>query len=132
MNFGERIQQILIELDISQSELARRLGATSQSVSGWCSSGIIPREKILDKLEEATGKPLFWFFMSQEEENSYNAALNGVTDLSDDERKLLDVYRKFPSVERKNMIATFEARLTEIDEYFKELAKLKGINLDNK
>lgn len=45
MNFGERLQRVLNETGITQSELGRRVGATSQSVNGWCQSGILP-EKI--------------------------------------------------------------------------------------
>ena len=130
MNFGARIQQVIDELKISQSELGRRVGATSQSVSGWISSGILPREKIMDQLEAATGKPLYWFFMTDKEARSYDSAMRGTTDLTENEKNMLAIFRKFPSAEQKAMIDTFNARLEELDNFFNELAKIKGIQLD--
>ena len=68
MNFEERLIRALEEAGISQSELGRRVGVNSQSVSGWCNAGIIPRKEKLALLPEALGKPLYWFFMSDAEE----------------------------------------------------------------
>ena len=68
MNFENRLQQAIDEAGISQSELGRRVGVNSQSVSGWCNAGIIPRKEKLALLPQALGRPLYWFFMSEEEE----------------------------------------------------------------
>lgn len=130
MIFEERLQQALAESGLSQSELGRRVGVNSQSVSGWVGAGIFPRKDKLELLPEALGKPLYWFFMTDEELQKYEAAMTGVTDLDEDEKALIEVYRQFPSLERRNMLAAFSARLKEVDEYFNELAKLKGIDLD--
>ncbi|WP_241259332.1 helix-turn-helix domain-containing protein, partial [Enterobacter hormaechei] len=39
MNFEERLQRAIDEAGISQSELGRRIGVNSQTVSHWCNSG---------------------------------------------------------------------------------------------
>ncbi|QDE47338.1 helix-turn-helix transcriptional regulator [Enterobacter hormaechei] len=67
MNFGKRLQKAIKDLEISQSELARRLGVKAQSVNGWCNSDILPRSEILNLLPAATGYPLSWFFMEDGE-----------------------------------------------------------------
>lgn len=67
VNFGSRLQEAMTESGMSQSELGRRLGTTSQSVNGWCLSGVIPRREILEKIPSVMGKPLYWFFMSDHE-----------------------------------------------------------------
>ncbi|MEN4128691.1 helix-turn-helix transcriptional regulator [Serratia marcescens] len=67
LNFGSQLQRFLRENKMTQSELGRLVGATSQSVNGWCQSGVIPRSDILEQLPRVTGKPLFWFFMTEEE-----------------------------------------------------------------
>ena len=59
MNFGVRLQRVLDEIGMSQSELGRRIGATSQSVNGWCQAGILPRKEMLEQLPDITGKPLY-------------------------------------------------------------------------
>ncbi|MCS5967314.1 helix-turn-helix domain-containing protein [Klebsiella variicola subsp. variicola] len=70
MNFGVRLQRVLDEIGMSQSELGRRIGATSQSVNGWCQAGILPRKEMLEQLPDITGKPLYWFFMTDEDEET--------------------------------------------------------------
>ncbi|MEG7489778.1 helix-turn-helix transcriptional regulator, partial [Enterobacter hormaechei] len=47
MNFEERLQRAIDEAGISQSELGRRIGVNSQTVSHWCNSGIFPRKEKL-------------------------------------------------------------------------------------
>lgn len=66
--FSEKLQKALKELGISQAEFARLTGVTSQSVNGWCMSRALPRQEVLQKISDVTGKPLFWFFMTAEEE----------------------------------------------------------------
>ncbi|MCC7768589.1 helix-turn-helix transcriptional regulator, partial [Klebsiella pneumoniae] len=39
MNFEERLLRALDEAGISQSELGRRVGVNSQTVSNWCNTG---------------------------------------------------------------------------------------------
>ena len=70
IKFGLRLQEAIKQSGMSQSELGRRLGTTSQSVNGWCQSGVIPRKDVLEKIPKITGKPLYWFFMSDNEINN--------------------------------------------------------------
>jgi transcriptional regulator with XRE-family HTH domain len=66
MNFEERLQRALDEAEISQSELGRRV-VNSQTVSNWCNTGNFPRKEKL-AYSRKLGKPLYWFFLSDEEE----------------------------------------------------------------
>lgn len=68
MDFGVKIRRVIKEKGITQSELGRQLGTTSQSVNGWCNFGVLPRKDILEKLPEISGRPLFWFFTTDEED----------------------------------------------------------------
>lgn len=115
ISFGSRIQQVIREMGISQSEFGRRLGATSQSVNGWCHSGSLPRKELLDKLPEISGKPLFWFFTTEYEEAVFSPLLTS--------EKLLP-----------------ESRLTQFSTLFMQLEEqqqnhllehLKTLNTDN-
>ncbi|HBS1770917.1 TPA: helix-turn-helix transcriptional regulator, partial [Klebsiella pneumoniae] len=66
MNFEERLLRALDEAGISQSELGRRVGVNSQTVSNWCNTGNFPRKEKLELFPQALGKPLYWFFMTDE------------------------------------------------------------------
>ncbi|RLM29790.1 hypothetical protein BHG07_14225 [Brenneria salicis ATCC 15712 = DSM 30166] len=60
---AERIAQVLTENGWSQSELARRLGVTPQSVQYWVSGKNAPAGKRLQALSALSGYPEYWFFM---------------------------------------------------------------------
>ncbi|CAI1603967.1 transcriptional repressor DicA [Serratia fonticola] len=125
MNFGERLQLALQESNMSQAELSRRVGTTSQSVNGWCISGIIPRKEVLEKLPEVFGRPLYWFFMTDEEERSLATGHFVNTELNDRQKQMLAIFDQMPSTEQDNMIAAFGSRLKEIEQYVEEVLKIR-------
>lgn len=126
MNFGARLQQALNEQGISQSELGRRVGATSQSVNGWCQSGILPRKEILEQLPQATGKPLYWFFMSDSDERMA-PGLKNVSYDAEKQQRLLDVFHQLPAEEQERFIELIESRLKELDNFIAEYLKKRKI-----
>lgn len=127
MNFEERLQRALEEAGISQSELGRRVGVNSQSVSGWCNSGIIPRKEKLALLPEALGKPLYWFFMTDEEEQSVTAVTQSKTVLNERQSKLLEVFDQLPESEQDRFISLANERLEELDRFMAEFLKRRKI-----
>lgn len=129
MNFGERLQRVLNETGISQSELGRRVGATSQSVNGWCQSGILPRKDVLDLLPKATGKPLYWFFMEDEEEGDVPlpAAQSSSPELNDRQKRLLEVFDQLPTTEQDRFIELAGTRLKELDDFMAEYQRRRKI-----
>ena len=48
--FGEKLQALLDDNDISQSKLASELGVTSQAVNRWCSNTTQPDHETLKKI----------------------------------------------------------------------------------
>lgn len=129
MNFGERLQRVLNETGITQSELGRRVGATSQSVNGWCQSGILPRKDILELLPKATGKPLYWFFMEDDDESDVPERLTqvGPTDLNDRQKRLLEIFDQLPTVEQDRFIELAGTRLQELDDFMAEYQRRRKI-----
>ncbi|OAT52164.1 DNA-binding repressor [Kluyvera georgiana ATCC 51603] len=120
MNFENRLQQAIDEAGISQSELGRRVGVNSQSVSGWCNAGIIPRKEKLALLPQALGRPLYWFFMSEEEEHAIEAATASKTVLNEKQSKLLQIFDQLPEAEQDRFITLAETRLEELDKFIQE------------
>ncbi|EMG3459840.1 helix-turn-helix domain-containing protein [Klebsiella pneumoniae] len=124
MNFGVRLQRVLDEIGMSQSELGRRIGATSQSVNGWCQAGILPRKEMLEQLPDITGKPLYWFFMTDEDEETLQPpSSEDIYVLTPETKKLIEIYDQLPQVEQERFIGLMQLRLEELDAFMKEYLK---------
>lgn len=126
MIFEQRLQQALDESGISQAELGRRVGVNSQSVSGWC-SGIFPRKDKLEMLPGALGKPLYWFFMSDDEEKQLSANSGGKV-VSEKHLALIDLFDQLPAKEQDNMLSAFGERLKELDSFVEQYLKRRKAN----
>ncbi|CAI1788651.1 transcriptional repressor DicA [Serratia quinivorans] len=118
MIFEQRLQQALEESGMSQAELGRRVGVNSQSVSGWC-SGIFPRKDKLEMLPAVLGKPLYWFFLSEDEEKGLTLSENNHS-LTEKHMELINLFEQLPTNEQENMIAAFSARLKELDSFVEQ------------
>lgn len=121
MNFGVRLQRVLDEIGMSQSELGRRIGATSQSVNGWCQAGILPRKEMLEQLPDITGKPLYWFFMTDEDEETLQPPRSeDIYVLTPETKKLIEIYDQLPKVEQERFVGLMQLRLEELDAFMNE------------
>lgn len=121
MNFGVRLQRVLDEIGMSQSELGRRIGATSQSVNGWCQAGILPRKEMLEQLPNITGKPLYWFFMTDEDEETLQPPRSeDIYVLTPETKKLIEIYDQLPQVEQERFVGLMQLRLEELDAFMNE------------
>lgn len=131
MNFGKRLQKAIKDLDISQSELARRLGVKAQSVSGWCNSDILPRSEILNLLPSATGYPLSWFFMEdgeRPEEHDPWAPNVPAKPSSELQAKLIKAFEQLPTDEEKErIIMMIDMRLEELDNFAKTYLQKRNL-----
>lgn len=128
MNFEERLQRAIEEAGISQSELGRRIGVNSQTVSHWCNSGIFPRKEKLALLPAALGKPLYWFFLSDEEEQKIVKTTASKTILSPKQAAILDVFDQLPESEQDRFISLAKTRLEELDAFMAEFLRKRKID----
>ncbi|EBS1324067.1 helix-turn-helix domain-containing protein [Escherichia coli] len=125
---ARRIKQVLYELGWNQSRLAKEIGVSAQAVQQWAKGTSRPNGPNLTRLSEVTSKPEAWFFSDVSglsESHAVHLPESNGSDflpLSDEEIRLLTVFRKFPSVESKNMLLAFEMRLQEIKEYYSKYA----------
>ncbi len=132
---ARRIAQLLYETGWNKSELSRRLGISVQAVQQWASGKSRPSGANLTKLSELSGKPEHWFFQTEEQptpvsqpvSEKFNDNLNG---LREDQKSLLAVYEALPPAERRNMIAAFEMRLQELNNFYERY--VKNISLKDK
>lgn len=131
MNFGKRLQKALKDLEISQSELARRLGVKAQSVNGWCNSDILPRSEILNLLPAATGYPLSWFFMEDGEtleEHDPWAPKPKIKPSTELQERLLEAFEQLPTDdEKERIIKIIDLRLEELDNFAKTYLQKRNL-----
>ncbi|EIM0318295.1 helix-turn-helix domain-containing protein, partial [Salmonella enterica] len=132
--FQRRLKETLDKLELSQSELARRMNVTPQAVQRWCNGLGEPRKSVLEKLAKVTNMPAHWFYIPYDqgdERGSYTSISFGHVDeladsrkqmlLSPDEEQLINIYRDLPGEERKNMLRVFGIRLKEINDFIDRL-----------
>ncbi|MGM8674667.1 helix-turn-helix domain-containing protein [Enterobacter hormaechei] len=131
MNFGKRLQKAIKDLEISQSELARRLGVKAQSVNGWCNSDILPRSEILNLLPAVTGYPLSWFFMEDGEtleEHDPWAPKPKVKPSTELQERLLEAFEQLPTDdEKERIIKIIDLRLEELDNFAKTYLQKRNL-----
>lgn len=61
-NFTKKLKMAMAEQYITQTELARRLGISQASVSAWLHDKSKPEFDLLEKIAQATNKPINYFF----------------------------------------------------------------------
>ncbi|EIV9610944.1 helix-turn-helix domain-containing protein [Klebsiella pneumoniae] len=127
MVFANRLQRILKDLGWSQSEMARRIGVTAQSVQSWC-GGVTPRKDKLDKLAEVTGRPVHWFFMSGDGNLESEPSITEVSSkvVTPQEQVLLQLFNELPESERTSLIQTLKEKKQHYDQLLKELLEVKN------
>lgn len=108
MIFATRLQQVLHELGVNQSELARRLDVKPQSVQGWL-RGVTPRMDKLEKLAEISSHPVYWFFMEDKVAKNIPST-NSKPELSDNEAKVLELLDDLPDSETEQIIRDMEQK----------------------
>ncbi|ECB3807396.1 helix-turn-helix domain-containing protein [Salmonella enterica subsp. enterica serovar Fufu] len=124
--FASRLQRILKDLGWSQSEMARHIGVTAQSVQAWC-NGVTPRKDKIDKLAEVTGYPVHFFFMSEGDylEESTRQPGKHNQDLTPQEQALLQLFRGLPESEKTKLINELKEKREHFDLLLKELLEAR-------
>lgn len=54
-NFSRRLNQMMKEKNVSQTELAAMLGISKSSVNGWCKGTTTPKKETLNRIYEVLG-----------------------------------------------------------------------------
>jgi transcriptional regulator with XRE-family HTH domain len=108
---GERLKQSRLELDITQKDLALKVGVSDKTVSAWENGTKTPRSSTVYMLARIFGKPSDYFFSTSPaptEEELATYAYNSTTDTAKKLRdhlvsamKLLDQERGESEIEAK-------------------------------
>lgn len=105
---GNRILQRRKELDLTQEELARRMGYKSKSTINKIEMGIndIPQSKIMRFSEVLATTPSFLMGWDEEEENSPEEPK-----LTEGEQMLLDLFRRVPEDKQQMVLSLIRVAL---------------------
>ncbi|EEZ5273501.1 helix-turn-helix domain-containing protein [Escherichia coli] len=127
MIFVKRLQQVLQELNINQSELGRRLGVKPQSVQGWL-KGVMPRMDKLEKLAELSQHPVHWFFMEEETLGDKMAVSsnNNQLQLTEQQRKIISLLDELPQSDTEQIIRDMEQKRDFYKRKLEELLRQKN------
>ncbi|EFI2244187.1 helix-turn-helix domain-containing protein [Escherichia coli] len=127
MIFVKRLQQVLQELNINQSELGRRLGVKPQSVQGWL-KGVMPRMDKLEKLAELSQHPVHWFFMEEETLGDKMAVSSNDNQpqLTEQQRKIISLLDELPQSDAEQIIRDMEQKRDFYKRKLEELVRQKN------
>ncbi|EET9015826.1 helix-turn-helix domain-containing protein [Escherichia coli] len=127
MIFVKRLQQVLQELNINQSELGRRLGVKPQSVQGWL-KGVMPRMDKLEKLAELSQHPVHWFFMEEGTLGDKMAVSsnNNQPQLTEQQRKIISLLDELPQSDAEQIIRDMEQKRDFYKRKLEELLRQKN------
>ena len=127
MIFVKRLQQVLQELNINQSELGRRLGVKPQSVQGWL-KGVMPRMDKLEKLAELSQHPVHWFFMEEETLGDKMAVSSNDNQpqLTEQQRKIISLLDELPQSDAEQIIRDMEQKRDFYKRKLEELLRQKN------
>ena len=127
MIFVKRLQQVLQELNINQSELVRRLGVKPQSVQGWL-KGVMPRMDKLEKLAELSQHPVHWFFMEEETLGDKMAVSSNDNQpqLTEQQRKIISLLDELPQSDAEQIIRDMEQKRDFYKRKLEELLRQKN------
>ncbi|EIX4511235.1 helix-turn-helix domain-containing protein [Escherichia coli] len=127
MIFVKRLQQVLQELNINQSELGRRLGVKPQSVQGWL-KGVMPRMDKLEKLAELSQHPVHWFFMEEETLGDKMAVSSNDNQpqLTEQQKKIISLLDELPQSDAEQIIREMEQKRDFYKRKLEELLRQKN------
>ncbi len=76
---------------------------------------------MLEQLPDITGKPLYWFFMTDEDEETLQPPrAEDIYVLTPETKKLIEIYDQLPQVEQERFVRLMQLRLEELDAFMNE------------
>lgn len=120
-----RINRLLSENGWSQSDLAKKLGVTQQTIQKWVRGKASPSMDNIDKLVELTDLPSHWFMLPPDEEDQIvtpDSIKIGPTQLD-----LLKTFNAFPEEDQAQMLREMKEKKESMDKTVERwLAAQKG------
>lgn len=108
-----RLSRLLKETGWSQTELARRVGVTQQTVQQWVNGKSTPKPTSIDKLVEVTGHPPYWFMLPPDEGDQ--VVTPDTMKLGPMQLDLLKTFNAFPEEDQQKMLYEMKEQKESMD-----------------
>lgn len=108
-----RLSRLLKETGWSQTELARRVGVTQQTVQQWVNGKSTPKPTSIDKLVEVTGHPPYWFMLPPDDGDQ--VVTPDAMKLGPMQLDLLKTFNAFPEEDQQQMLYEMKERKETMD-----------------
>lgn len=108
-----RLSRLLKETGWSQTELARRVGVTQQTVQQWVNGKSTPKPTSIDKLVEVTGHPPYWFMLPPDEGDQ--VVTPDAMKLGPMQLDLLKTFNAFPEEDQQKMLYEMKEQKESMD-----------------
>lgn len=135
--FAARLNEEMSKKGLSVKDLSASVGVTYEMARRYTLGTAKPRDEKLERIARLLGVEPAWLeygrgAISEQTENtrvieepsamSVEDSEDEFAELSEDEKRLIRVFREFPSVEAKNMLLAFEMRYKQLYEFYKKYA----------
>lgn len=126
MTLGQRIKQRRKEVGLSQSRLSKAAGVSDSSISLWESDTTAPRGQNLHKLASALQcSPTWILFGDEDKAPSTPIEPSEQSQINEEERELLQLYRSLPESEQQAQLQNLRARVKNFNRLFNELLEAR-------
>lgn len=134
-DFATRLKAEMSKKGLSVKDLGLACGITYEMARRYTLGSAKPRDEKLLKIAELLGVEPAWLeygsrsvsvndagdsptLTAPTHENGTAQNLDDFTNLSDDEKRLLRVFRQYPYIEARNMLLAFEAQFQKIKDLY--------------
>ncbi|WP_387693065.1 helix-turn-helix domain-containing protein [Photorhabdus sp. RM71S] len=130
MSLTERLKYLLIQEDIKQKELAKRMNTSAQTVNNWLKRDSISREAA-QQISEIYGYSLDWLLNGVEppklgDRPKYIPENETAVYLTPKQKELLDIYDSLPDEEAERFLREMKAKKAHFDAIFAEMLAKRG------
>ena len=94
--FGEQLKKVMSEQNITQKELAEKLGVVQQMISFWTTGNHSPNIKSIEKVAKALNVPINYFIEKPKSDNKING-------LDEKDIKILQLEKENFRLEKENL-----------------------------
>lgn len=110
----------------NQSDLARAIGVTPQTVQQWENGKTSPRNKKIDALAQALGVSADWLLTGRDMTPSLPDATNDEEGLSPREKIIIELIRDLTSDQQTDVVRSLEAQKQQNDKIWEQLSRVRG------
>ena len=105
--FDQRLSELLTDNGLSKRSLANHVSVSAQSVSDWSTGKVQPTADMLIKLADFFGCTIDYLVGREDDFGNVTAGAPS-SDLSEDEKKVLSLFKRMPEARQRTVLDLLE------------------------